>query len=820
MAKWAEKMADYSPESAAPPVQPEPAAPKQPGKWAQKMESFAGTEPLGSVFTDVTDQPEPAGFGTELKAAFLDKPEALINLYSSARGIPPDRYGIQNGEVVYQADDGTLKPETPWTWFGQFKKGLAKGTTQLPGEAFTILTTYLGGLPGATLGGAVVEQIKKTGGRLLGEKQTIQENIRDTAFTAGSALVGERAGDLIPYATKKLEGRKLGQLSKAAGSDIDQIDPADVARVQKLFNKWNIEGYAPQVTGSKKLRDKWTLLRDLPETSDKVYAADLRQAKQVDVAINKYLKQYGPDWTPDYAGEKISEAAGTAIEKGVKTRAARTEPIYYDAFGHPKSHDIDTSKILERIDYIIENAPPGSSTEKAMLRINKMLHRQKFNKQTSLRLAEKLGDDVTTHLEGQLDLVRRSEPGRRIALEASGQGGTPDIIGLKSGYPDWMSGKKWTKQEVTGALRKGLAGKDMGDKQEKIWEAALQNARESFGQELEDWTGQNVDDQITEYITKRASKVKVGEIPEHRLRTLNSVKKEIDFMLEGPDAANIQKETKFEIQQIKKQLVDEMKGKVPTYGEALEMHASLSPGVEKLEKGLVGSVAKVTGDKSHTAARKLLTSMEVSVENLKRAREAIQPENPEAWDAVIKTYLQDVFKSIKTGAATDITNKAGWFYKKTLGDPVQRDLLEEAMGDKFPVFEEFGDVLNKVSFTYRKEAISAARAEALKAMDKEGASVIGSALKVDLTRPAYQIGEWINTISIGKNRDLLVKALTSRDAIKKLKAIKGMDPKSAKYANAFMAFVGLKTGSTLRLKATKEKNVPIGTFPKQKGETK
>jgi len=120
MAKWAEKMADYSPESAAPPVQPEPAAPKQPGKWAQKMESFAGTEPLGSVFTDVTDQPEPAGFGTELKAAFLDKPEALIYLYSSARGIPPDRYGIQNGEVVYQADDGTLKPETPWTWFGQF----------------------------------------------------------------------------------------------------------------------------------------------------------------------------------------------------------------------------------------------------------------------------------------------------------------------------------------------------------------------------------------------------------------------------------------------------------------------------------------------------------------------------------------------------------------------------------------------------------------------------------------------------------------------------------------------------------------------------
>ena len=77
----------------------------------------------------------------------------------------------------------------------------------------------------------------------------------------------------------------------------------------------------------------------------------------------------------------------------------------------------------------------------------------------------------------------QGEPGYRIFLEQEGQGGTPQVIGIPSTYPEYFQGKGWTYKQVVNAIDKALAGKRLTPKQWGILEDLVAAKRAELARE-------------------------------------------------------------------------------------------------------------------------------------------------------------------------------------------------------------------------------------------------------------------------------------------------------------------------------------------------
>lgn len=367
MGKYADMLLRGDPGETEPPP---PDETYTPGKYSRELiygdtgpsDPWIGDIPLDSVMSQPADPDDGAGFLTQMKTGFVDDPQAQIKIYAATRFPDLDqterekKYGIHNGEVVFVGDKGKLYRETPDTWASRIKRFSAREMAHLPSYVMAAVSAYAsGGMSLPILAAAGGEGYRKAvGSGVFGETQTVPENLQAMALEGGLALGGEAIGRAVPKGINRLLAKRAGPLASAAGPSRGGIDTGKMRIMEALGNKFDIDLYAPQTTGSRALAERFNLLGDLPGTADAIEVARRRQMDQVDNAAQKILNSFAPpSATPMRVGGELVEASQGALRRPIDIRANAARPHYQ------KAHQVVlTERQIERLtaDPVIDRA--------------------------------------------------------------------------------------------------------------------------------------------------------------------------------------------------------------------------------------------------------------------------------------------------------------------------------------------------------------------------------------------------------------------------------------------------------------------------------
>lgn len=353
-----------------------------------------GQEPTGAISTITgkpitepagTQSPQQVGFGTMLETGIVDDPGTQMDILSKRMGIPRDRFGIAEGQIVYRGDDGILYPAMPGGRTpGGYKKLGANMVAHSP-EIILGTTGAAAGPWGAALGAIGGAGIRKgLGAALYDEPQEIwgegklpdlDSNIGRMAVAGGTAALGEKyLGGGIIRGHDAVLGRKGAQLTKAAGRGRERINLPEVLEIEMLGKKHGIDLTTPQTTRSAELVSRFNMLGDYPETADRVFGIRKKQFDQINNAIGEYLDTIAPPTTtPGGAGRRAVEAATEAV--GAPRKAAtKASQKYYDEAKQIRGVDIGST--VEKVDALMDVAPRGSAERRSLQKIRNMITRQ------------------------------------------------------------------------------------------------------------------------------------------------------------------------------------------------------------------------------------------------------------------------------------------------------------------------------------------------------------------------------------------------------------------------------------------------------------
>lgn len=338
-----------------------------------------------SVSDLVIQEPaDPASFSAEFSAGLTSDPQAKIIEYAQARGISPDRYGIEDGEIFYRDDDGKFYYET-----AQKKTRIAPGIDISPGKlkrAAAGIATHIPEIVLGTLaipGGPGAVAVASAGGSLIrsGAAKLFTE---DPTTPAGIALKAGGAGAIggvgeiparIGIGLRQIsKGAKGARLARGAGRDRLRMSAVETQRMEALGRKYGIKLFSPQTTGSSELIARFNFLGDIPVTQDMIRKGKMKQLAETDAAIKRYVDTFvSPKTTRLKAGEKVVELAKAQIRKVKGIRSKITKP-YYDEVKDVVG--VDISSTMGKIDGLLDEAPRGSSEYAAINKVKKMLQRE------------------------------------------------------------------------------------------------------------------------------------------------------------------------------------------------------------------------------------------------------------------------------------------------------------------------------------------------------------------------------------------------------------------------------------------------------------
>lgn len=321
-----------------------------------------------------------ADLSTLFQTGFVDDPQTKIKIFAKARGIPEDRYGIVDGEIVFKNNKGNLQLETGQVPLQRLLRFVGETSAHAPAMVMGTVGAIGGGPVAAGIGGAGGEAIRKNIGSLVfGEEQTTTGNVKDIIAEAILTAIGEKLlgeGVIKSVNTRRLA--KRGALARAAGRDLPGIDNAATIRNEALGAEFGIDLFPAQTTGSKRLIDAHTLMQDLPATSDIIQEATQKQVGQVETAIGNVIDKTGSDISRMQTGERLVEAAKKARDIPIEVRKAQAGPMYSRAFEN--AGDVNISPVIDFIDQELVTAKGNVRT--GLLKAKKILQTPDLPKTT------------------------------------------------------------------------------------------------------------------------------------------------------------------------------------------------------------------------------------------------------------------------------------------------------------------------------------------------------------------------------------------------------------------------------------------------------
>lgn len=407
----------------------------EPVRGDQKPTGRFSTITCQPIYEPDLSAPDFPGFGTLTKAALVDDPQTKINIFAEARGLSPDRYQtMPDGKLVFRDDQGVLRYEAESSLPTNKMKGLVANVAGKPSIPMAAVGATTGPW-GAVAGGAGGEAWRKVAANVfLDEPQTTKENLLDIGSEGLLALLAEfGTRGLVGSVNKALGIGKPGgrTLRGAAKADYQNLDMQQVADIRAKGKEFGIDLFSPQTTKSRELIAKMNLLRDLPQTSDIIQAADTLQNEQIQAAVPKFLDSITHAGATSRAvGQKLKDTAEKAVVGLKADRAKVTSPIYKAAFKENPTVQVDD--ILTFIDDKLQFAK--ADERRALLKLKKDVVDPVMKEEASTILgpdgtpARKASEEMSATLRG-LHGLKMSLDKKIASINKPGSKSIDNIIG-------------------------------------------------------------------------------------------------------------------------------------------------------------------------------------------------------------------------------------------------------------------------------------------------------------------------------------------------------------------------------------------------------
>ena len=287
-----------------------------------------------------------------------------------------------------------------------------------------------------------------------------------------------------------------------------------------------------------------------------------------------------------------------------------------------------------------------------------------------------------------------------------------------------------------------------------------------------------------------------GETLQDDLVVLDRNKKSVDAMLK-PSVSDtpVDNAVNKEIRDIKNNILADIDKDNEAYAKARKVWGDTQDDYDYVAgKTRISALSKLEGDKVTQASKVIWDKSGNSPALMAKIKSRLQLDNPEAWEAVVRTHLEDIFNRTTESADLNGSKVFNAFWRNTVGDPKERELLSVGMGDKFNNLVDFADVLRRVGLIARKESTTATRQASLAEEQWYGKSkIIASATRPLMT---YQrvLGDKVNEFLGDEAKKKLVTAMLDPRMGDQLRRIKVLGPETEKGIQATSTLFSLILG--------------------------
>jgi hypothetical protein len=274
-----------------------------------------------------------------------------------------------------------------------------------------------------------------------------------------------------------------------------------------------------------------------------------------------------------------------------------------------------------------------------------------------------------------------------------------------------------------------------------------------------------------------------------RLDALQNAKFQMDKMFKEEPFGSLDKKIQGQLKDIQNNLVRTMGVNNPKYLEANKVFAEASKPLEEFAERKTGtSLTQISPDNLNQFASRVFAGNDPNT--IRYVKQQIEATNPDAWQAVTRAYMQDVWEKALTPSKAQkgvkLDSGAEW-QNLLLGSRKQQDSLRAALGDDaFMALRDLSSVLKSAGSVKKLGSDTAFNQQILKEMQRDAeldptgilARFVGTGISPqDWGR---RINEWTTERAFAQNADKLANIITSPQGMQQLKELRKMSPTSAK----------------------------------------
>ncbi len=240
---------------------------------------------------------------------------------------------------------------------------------------------------------------------------------------------------------------------------------------------------------------------------------------------------------------------------------------------------------------------------------------------------------------------------------------------------------------------------------------------------------------------------------------------------------------------IKNDLVAQLDELVPEYAKA---RAIYSEGAEEVTTGMesaLGILAKTKDTNVLRAAKHIFDPRTRSPQMVKDLRRHIAKQDPQAWQAIKRLYMQDVtMDALRITETGDIANPSGKLFKAFSNPRVQANLRAAMTVPEWNRMKDLLVIYKRASSVPALRSDTAFNADIM-AKELQAARPI-AAKAVEAARFVKwpeKLSNWLTERNLAKHSEAVVKLVTSGDpvALEKMRELRRLSPKSKNWIRLF-----------------------------------
>ena len=296
--------------------------------------------------------------------------------------------------------------------------------------------------------------------------------------------------------------------------------------------------------------------------------------------------------------------------------------------------------------------------------------------------------------------------------------------------------------------------------------------------------------------------IELPPVTKGSLEALHQVKLKLDKMIEAiPESPSAkQKFDEVILTDVKKELLKQMKKASPKYDEARALHAKHSKPIDAFK----GTFASDIGGLDIKKARRvgsILFGATSSPTEIKAARSMINSIDPNAWNGVVRSYLEEVFnKGLKDSSIGAIGNIGGNYRKAIFGSDEARRRLRAALTPRqYSGVKDLMTVLEATGKAFKQQSNTMPRQVAKEAMEAEAEGVVRMADAIlTPTQVTGKALETLRTLSLADYARKQAKLLTDPESMHDLSRLAPILRELSPREKAFFPAISSALGVILR----------------------